>query len=158
MHRFTGATVIIASLVFAPTGYSQDGSSTPSTASTSQESEIQATAPVPPFIAPHIPGVLKVCGPKGPPPCAQVPPHLVNPVDPEYSREARKNKITGIVGLWLVVGPDGRPHEVLLVRSLGYGLDEEAIKAVKKWKFSPATRDGQPVAVQINANVDFHLY
>lgn len=78
--------------------------------------------------------------------------------DPEYSEEARKAKYQGVCVLWLVVGPDGKPRDIKVSRSLGLGLDEKAIEAVKTWKFEPAMKDGQPVAVQINVQVDFHLY
>ena len=60
--------------------------------------------------------------------------------------------------LWLVVGTDGKPRDIHVERIVGLGLDEEAIKAVKKWTFEPARKDGQPVAVQINVEVNFHLY
>jgi TonB family protein len=78
--------------------------------------------------------------------------------DPEYSEEARKAKYQGVCILWLVVGPDGRPREIKVLRSLGLGLDEKAIEAVKSWKFEPALKDGKPVAVQINVEVSFRLY
>ncbi len=78
--------------------------------------------------------------------------------DPEYSEEARKAKYQGTVVLWVVVGPDGRPHEVRVQRSLGLGLDEKAIEAVRQWRFEPAKKDGTPVAVQINVEVNFRLY
>jgi TonB family protein len=78
--------------------------------------------------------------------------------DPEYSDEARKAKYQGTVVLWVVVGPDGRPHDVRVQRSLGLGLDEKAIEAVRQWKFEPARKDGSPVAVQINVEVNFRLY
>jgi protein TonB len=78
--------------------------------------------------------------------------------DPEYSEEARKAKYQGTCVLWLVVGPDGHPRDVRIARSLGLGLDEKAIEAVKQWKFEPAMKDGKPVAVQINVEVDFRLY
>ena len=60
--------------------------------------------------------------------------------------------------LWVVVGPDGRPHDMRVQRSLGMGLDEKAMEAVRQWKFEPARKDGQPVAVQINVEVNFRLY
>jgi TonB family protein len=85
-------------------------------------------------------------------------PRVSNSPDPAYSKEARKKKIEGTVVLWVVVGTDGTAQQIRVQRSLGYGLDEEAIKAVKKWKFTPATKDGQPVAVQINIVVNFRLY
>lgn len=78
--------------------------------------------------------------------------------DPEYSEEARKAKWQGTVVLWVIVGPDGRPRDIRIQRSLGMGLDEKAIEAVRQWKFEPARKDGQPVAVQINVEVNFRLY
>lgn len=78
--------------------------------------------------------------------------------DPEYSEEARKAKYQGIVVLWVVVGPDGRPHDIRVQRALGMGLDEKAIEAVRKWKFEPAMKGTTPVAVQINVEVNFRLY
>lgn len=78
--------------------------------------------------------------------------------DPEYSEEARKAKFQGTVMLWMVVGPDGRPHDIRVAQSLGLGLDEKAIEAVRTWRFEPARKDGQPVSVQINVEVSFRLY
>lgn len=78
--------------------------------------------------------------------------------DPEYSEEARKAKYQGTCVLWLIVGPDGRPRDIKITRSLGLGLDEKAIEAVKQWKFEPAMKDGKAVAVQISVEVSFRLY
>jgi TonB family protein len=78
--------------------------------------------------------------------------------DPEYSEEARKAKYQGTCVLWLVVGPDGRARDIRVARTLGLGLDEKAMEAVKTWKFEPAMKDGKPVAVQINVEVTFRLY
>jgi TonB family protein len=78
--------------------------------------------------------------------------------DPEFSEEARKAKYQGTVILWVVVGPDGRVHEVRVQRSLGLGLDEKAIQAIRTWRFDPARKDGVPVAVQVNIEVNFRLY
>jgi protein TonB len=78
--------------------------------------------------------------------------------DPEYSEEARKAKYQGTVVLWLIVDPNGRPRDVKVARSLGMGLDQKAIEAVRNWKFEPAEKDGKPVAVQINVEVNFRLY
>jgi protein TonB len=85
-------------------------------------------------------------------------PRVTYQPDPEYSEEARKAKYQGTCVLWLVVGPDGKPRDIRVARSLGLGLDEKAIEAVKTWKFEPAMKDGKPVAVQINVEVSFRLY
>ncbi len=85
-------------------------------------------------------------------------PKAIYAPDPEYSEEARKVKHMGTVVLWLIVGPDGKPRDIRVARTLGLGLDEKAIEAVKTWRFEPARKDGQPVAVQINVEVNFHLY
>lgn len=85
-------------------------------------------------------------------------PRAIFAPDPEYSEEARKAKWQGTVVLWVVIGPDGKPRDVRVQRSLGMGLDEKAIEAVRSWKFEPAKKDGQPVAVQVNVEVNFRLY
>jgi len=85
-------------------------------------------------------------------------PRVIFQPDPEYSEEARKAKYQGTCVLGLVVGPDGRPRDIHIVRSLGLGLDEKAIEAVSRWKFDPAVKDGKPVAVAISVEVDFRLY
>jgi protein TonB len=85
-------------------------------------------------------------------------PRLIYGPDPEFSEEARKAKYQGTVVLWMIVGPDGRTHEVRVQRSLGMGLDEKAIAAVRIWRFEPARKNGQPVAVQVNVEVNFQLY
>jgi TonB family protein len=77
--------------------------------------------------------------------------------EPEYSDEARQAKYQGTVMLWVVVGTDGRPREIRVQRSLGMGLDEKAVAAVRRWKFKPSMKDGVPVAVQVNIEVVFQL-
>ncbi|MGA3088247.1 MAG: energy transducer TonB [Terriglobales bacterium] len=78
--------------------------------------------------------------------------------DPDYSEQARQAKFQGTVLLWVVVGADGRPRDIQVARSVGMGLDEKAIEAVKRWKFEPSMREGRPVAVQVNIEVSFRLY
>ena len=85
-------------------------------------------------------------------------PKAIYAPDPEYSEEARKAKYQGTCVLWLVVGPDGKARDIRVARTLGLGLDEKAMEAVKTWKFEPAMKDGKPVAVQINVEVTFRLY
>jgi TonB family protein len=85
-------------------------------------------------------------------------PQAIYSPEPSFSDEARKAKMQGIVLLMVVVGKDGRPSDIHVRQSLGMGLDEKAIEAVKNWRFRPATFNGQPVATQIAVEVDFHLY
>jgi TonB family protein len=85
-------------------------------------------------------------------------PRAIYSPDPEYSEEARKAKYQGTVVLWMIVDADGRPRDMKVMRSVGLGLDEKAIEAVKTWKFEPAHKDGHAVAVQISVEVDFRLY
>ncbi len=86
-----------------------------------------------------------------------VPQVIFNP-EPSYSDEARKAKAQGVVMLLLVVSKDGQPYDVHVGQSLGMGLDEKAIEAVNRWRFRPATLNGQPVATQIAVEVNFRLY
>jgi len=85
-------------------------------------------------------------------------PKAIYSPDPEYSEEARKAKYQGTCTLSLIVGPDGKPRDIHVARSLGLGLDEKAIEAVNQWKFEPAQKDGKPVSVAINVEVTFRLY
>jgi protein TonB len=86
------------------------------------------------------------------------PPRTIYAPEPEFSEEARKAKYQGVCTLGLIVGADGRPSNIRVLSSLGMGLDERAIEAVKNWKFEPAMKDGHPVRVEIAVEVDFHLY
>jgi periplasmic protein TonB len=86
------------------------------------------------------------------------PPRKIYDPDPEYSEEARKAKYQGVCVLYVVIGPDGKTRDIRVARTLGLGLDEKAIEAVKTWRFEPAMKDGKPVAVAVNIEVNFHLY
>jgi TonB family protein len=77
--------------------------------------------------------------------------------EPEYSEEARKAKWQGAVLLQLVVDENGVPQDIKVVRSLGLGLDQKAIEAVQKWRFKPGLKDGKPVPVSANIEVNFRL-
>jgi TonB family protein len=78
--------------------------------------------------------------------------------DPKFTEEARKAKYQGTVLLRLIVLPDGRPTNISVARGLGMGLDENALEAVKGWKFKPANGpNGKPVPVEVYIEVTFRL-
>ncbi len=78
--------------------------------------------------------------------------------NPEYTKAARKAKLQGTVIVQTIVDTDGHTRDTTIVRGLDEGLNENAIKAVNQWTFQPAMKDGQPVPVQINVEVNFRLY
>lgn len=85
-------------------------------------------------------------------------PQAIYSPEPSFSDEARRAKAQGIVTLVLVVGKDGRPYDIRVRQSLGMGLDEKALEAVRQWRFRPATLNGQAVATQIAVEVNFRLF
>jgi TonB family protein len=84
-------------------------------------------------------------------------PSLLFKVEPEYSEEARKAKYQGTVLLYVEVDAGGRAQNIRVLHSLGLGLDEKAMEAVKKWKFRPGYKDGKPVRVVAEVEVNFRL-
>lgn len=86
------------------------------------------------------------------------PPTAVYKPDPPYSEEARKARYKGVLLLIVVIGADGQVQDVRVVKPLGHGLDESAIKTVRTWQFKPALRDGIPVPVRVLVEVAFKLW
>lgn len=88
----------------------------------------------------------------GMPACAYCP-------NPTFSAEAIKVKYQGTVMLRLIVTEDGKPTNVSIVRTAGFGLDERAIEAVRQWRFQPSRdRNGKPVAAWVNIEVAFRQF
>ena len=86
-------------------------------------------------------------------------PRLLKEVKPQYTAQAMRAKIQGEVLLECVVQPDGTVGNIRVVRSLdsAFGLDQEAIKAARQWRFAPGTRQGQPVPVLVTIAIAFTL-
>lgn len=84
-------------------------------------------------------------------------PQLVHKEEPEYSEEARKAKWQGTVQLEIVVDEHGMPKDLRVKRALGLGLDQKAMEAVAKWRFTPGMKDGKPVPVIAVIDVSFRL-
>jgi TonB family protein len=84
-------------------------------------------------------------------------PVLLHKIEPSYSFEARAAKAQGTVVLFVVIGTDGTASDVQLRKGVGYGLDEQALKAITQWTFKPGMRDGMAVPVQASIEVNFRL-
>jgi len=86
------------------------------------------------------------------------PPHATYTPEPTFSEEARLTKYQGPMVVALVANSSGTVEDVQIVSPLGMGLDERAIASVSTWKFDPAMKNGKPVAVRLEVEVEFHLY
>jgi periplasmic protein TonB len=84
-------------------------------------------------------------------------PSVLYKVDPEYSEEARKAKYSGTVVLYIEVDTTGHARNMRIVKGIGLGLDEKALDAVNKWRFKPGLKDGKPVVVRAQIEVNFRL-
>jgi TonB family protein len=86
-------------------------------------------------------------------------PQVVREVKPAYTADAMRAKVQGAVWLECIVMPDGSVGDVRVTRSLDpiFGLDQEAIKAAKMWRFKPGMRQGEPVPVIITIELTFTL-
>ena len=93
------------------------------------------------------------------------PPRATYQPNAEFSDEARqlikKQHIKGfhaVSVLAFVVDSDGNPQDICLKTPAGYGLDEQAVRALQQYRFNPATKDGAPVPVRVNIEVNFKMY
>lgn len=86
-------------------------------------------------------------------------PRVVREVKPQYTADAMRAKVQGVVWLECVVMPDGSVGDVRVTRSLDpvFGLDQEAMKAARQWRFVPGTKQGEPVPVLITIELTFTL-
>jgi len=86
-------------------------------------------------------------------------PKLVKDVKPNYTAAAMQAKISGDVTLEAVVLADGKVGDVRVIKSLDreYGLDDQAVTAMKAWQFKPATKDGAAIPVVVKVEMTFAL-
>jgi TonB family protein len=89
---------------------------------------------------------------------AVLPPKAIHAPAPKYTYAARRARLEGDCIVELVVDAQGRPQDIHMKKALDGGLDKNAIKAVKKYRFKPATLNGTPVAVQIDIDIHFSIY
>ena len=86
-------------------------------------------------------------------------PRLIREVPPTYTNGALQARVQGIVELRAVVHADGSVGEVWVIRSLdrSFGIDDEAVRTVKQWRFAPAMQEGKPVAVVVPIELRFTI-
>ncbi len=84
-------------------------------------------------------------------------PQVIRRVQPLYTERARKVRLQGAVVLQATIDEQGNVIDVVLIKPLRLGLDEEAVKAVRQWKFTPGTLHGVPVKVYFNLTVNFEV-
>jgi len=86
-------------------------------------------------------------------------PRLIKEVKPNYTGDAMRAKVQGVVTMAAVVMPDGSVGNVQITRSLDptFGLDQEAVRTVKQWRFAPGMKQGQPVPVLVEIEMTFTL-
>jgi len=109
--------------------------------STRPKNAVTTTSPGPPY---RVGGDVKA-------------PVAITRVEPTYTEIARKARIEGIVIIEAVIDRDGNVTEARILKPLAMGLSDQAIEAVRKWKFKPGTLNGQPVPVYYNLTVNFRL-
>jgi len=122
----------------------------------------QAAPAEPPSPNPDVSVIHQVGGGVTPPKALSIP-------EPSFTPLARKQRVSGIVTVQLIVDAQGNPQYVHVSKSLAdsvdqkhreaaLSLDQAALDAVKQYKFAPATIDGKPVAVYLNVEVNFKLF
>jgi periplasmic protein TonB len=84
-------------------------------------------------------------------------PQVISKIEPDYTPEAREARIQGIVALDVEIKSDGNVGDVKVKQSLDKGLDENAVTALRQWKFKPAVRNGAPVTSVATIEVRYAL-
>jgi len=85
------------------------------------------------------------------------PPVKVSGPNPQYTEEARRERIQGVVVVEATINCVGEVTAVRVLQGLPLGLTEAAVESVRRWRFQPATLDGRPIAVLYNLSVHFRL-
>lgn len=82
-------------------------------------------------------------------------PRVIKKVDPKYTEKTRGAGVEGAVVLRFAVNREGRPEDIVVVRSLHPDLDKNAIAALQQWEFEPGKKDGKPVRVSVTVEMNF---
>jgi TonB family protein len=83
---------------------------------------------------------------------------LLSITQPDSNQYAQDAGVAGMALYHVVVGPDGNAHEIAVARPIGFGLDENAVAAIRKAAFQPALEAGKPVPVLLDLVVEFRIY
>jgi outer membrane biosynthesis protein TonB len=83
---------------------------------------------------------------------------LLSTFEPDSNEYAQANAVAGMALYHTVIGADGKPGEIAVGRPIGFGLDENAVDAIRKARFEPAIKNGKPVPVMLDLVVQFHIY
>ena len=83
---------------------------------------------------------------------------LLSNFEPDSNEFAQAAGVAGMSQYHVVVGPDGKVSEVAVSRPIGFGLDENAVAAIRQAQFQPAIKDGKPVAVMLDLDVRFRIF
>jgi|SRR5579885_2269518 protein TonB len=84
-------------------------------------------------------------------------PAVDHKVAPACTSQAVQAGIEGAVVLYAEIGADGRARRLRVIKGLGYGLDQQAIAAVRQWTFYPGMKNGVPATMPTTVQVEFHL-
>ena len=84
-------------------------------------------------------------------------PKLISKKAPKYGKASQVAKLEGTTALYVVIGTDGIPSEILIYRKLSPDLDEEAIKSVRQWRFTAGNLKGEPIALPVIIEINFKL-
>jgi TonB family protein len=85
-------------------------------------------------------------------------PELIHKREPEYTQQARQLRLSGDLSASLLVTSEGKADNIHVLEPLGFGLDKNAVKALKQWSFRPATRNGKPIPFYATVSISFRLY
>lgn len=92
------------------------------------------------------------------PKAGETPLRIIKKPQPSYTSDARRDGVTGSIKLLVGFDADGTVKHIVILQSLGSGLDEEAVKAARGIKFEPEQRDGKPISVAKQIQFSFTLY
>jgi protein TonB len=78
---------------------------------------------------------------------------------PTYTNDAVRNRAQGVVTVACVVETNGECGDLSIVRTFTppYGLDRQALAAARRWRFEPGRREGKPVRVRVNLEIEFNI-